>query len=51
MTAQEREWTERWLVPFKRFDGGFVSAYYVPKVDLAFCREPVERAFTSPVLV
>ena len=51
MTAQERAWTERWLEPFRRFDGGFVSPYYVPKVDLAFCRDLVERAFPSPVLV
>lgn len=51
MTAQEREWTERWLVPFQRFDGGFVSPYYVPKLDLAHCREIVRRAFPSPVLV
>lgn len=51
MTAQEREWTERWLVPFQRFDGGFVSPYYVPKLDLARCRDLVERAFPSLVLV
>lgn len=51
MTPQERAWTERWLVPFRRFDGGFVSPYYLPKVDLAQCRELVERAFPSPVLV
>jgi hypothetical protein len=51
MTAQEREWTERWLVPFQRFDGGFVSPYYVPKLDLARARDLVERAFPSPVLV
>jgi hypothetical protein len=51
MTAQEQEWTKRWLEPFRRFDGGFVSPYYVPKVDLAFCRDLVERAFPSPVLV
>ena len=51
MTAQEREWAERWLVPFQRFDGDFVSPYYVPKIDLARCREIVQRAFPSPVLV
>lgn len=51
MTAQEREWAERWLVPFQRFDGGFVSPYYVPKLDLTRCREIVARAFPSPILV
>ncbi|MBY0279205.1 inositol oxygenase [Candidatus Binatia bacterium] len=51
MTPQERTWTERWLVPFQRFDGGFVSPYYLPKVDLARCRDLVERAFPSPVVV
>ena len=51
MTAQEREWTGRWLAPFQRFDGGFVSPYYVPKLDLAHARDLVERAFPSPVVV
>lgn len=51
MTPQERTWSERWLVPFQRFDGGFVSPYYLPKVDLARCREIVEQAFPSPVVV
>ncbi len=51
MSPREREWSERYLVPFRRFDGGFVSPYFLPKVDLARHRELVERAFPSPILV
>lgn len=51
MNAREREWSERYLVPFRRFDGGFVSPYFLPRVDLARYRDIVERAFPSPILV
>jgi hypothetical protein len=51
MTDREREWTDRYLRPFARFDGGFVSPYSLPRVDLARCREIVESAFPSPILV
>jgi hypothetical protein len=51
MTAREREWSERWLAPFQRFDGGFVSPYSLPRIDVARYRELVERAFPSPLLV
>jgi hypothetical protein len=51
MTAREREWAERWLAPFQRFDGGFVSPYSLPRLDVARYRELVERAFPAPLLV
>jgi hypothetical protein len=51
MTEREREWTDKYLRPFARFDGGFVSPYSLPHVDLARCREIVEHAFPSPILV
>jgi len=51
MTERESAWTDKYLIPFSRFDGGFVSPYALPRVDLAHCREIVERAFPSPILV
>jgi len=51
MNERELRWTEKYLMPFRRFDGGFVSPYSLPRVDLARCREIVERAFPSPILV
>jgi hypothetical protein len=51
MDERERDWAERWLIPFRRFDGGFVSPYFLPRIDLTRYRELVERAFPSPLLV
>jgi hypothetical protein len=51
MSERERAWADKYLVPFSRFDGGFVSPYSRPRVDLAQCRDVVERAFPSPILV
>jgi len=51
MSERERVWAERWLVPFRRFDGGFVSPYFLPRVDLSRYRELVEQAFPTPLLV
>jgi hypothetical protein len=51
MSERERVWADKYLVPFSRFDGGFVSPYALPRVDLAQCRDLVERAFPSPILV
>jgi hypothetical protein len=51
MDDRERAWTERYLLPFRGFDGSFVSPYAIPRVDLARCREIVESAFPAPILV
>ena len=51
MNARERVWAERYLIPFRRFDGGFVSPYFLPRIDLSRYRDLVERAFPAPLLV
>ena len=51
MNERESVWADKYLIPFSRFDGGFVSPYALPRVDLAHCRDIVERAFPSPILV
>jgi hypothetical protein len=51
MDARDRDYVERYLAPFRRFDGGFVSPYYLPRVDLERCRALVESYFPQPILV
>jgi hypothetical protein len=51
MSEQEREWADRYLVPFQRYDGGFVSPYYLPKIEMERYRELVERYFPRPIVV
>ncbi|MBM4266288.1 MAG: hypothetical protein FJ144_06720 [Deltaproteobacteria bacterium] len=51
MNAQEREWAEKYLKPFRRFDADFVSPYFLPKIDLAHYRDLIERTFPTPLLV
>jgi hypothetical protein len=51
MNDRDREWAERYLRPFRRFDGGFVSPYFLPKVDLGRYRALVESYFPGPLLV
>ncbi len=50
MTARERQYTERYLGPFRQFDAGFKSMYYVPEVDMAKYRELIEGYFPKPIL-
>lgn len=51
MDERDRAWNERYLSTFRRFDAGFVSPYYVPRLDLARYRDLVESTFPSPILV
>jgi hypothetical protein len=51
LNEQERVWTERYLRPFREFDGDFVSPYFLPRVDLERYRALVESYFPSPILV
>jgi hypothetical protein len=51
MNDRDREWAERYLRPFRRFDGDFVSPYFLPKVDLGRYRALVESYFPGPLLV
>jgi hypothetical protein len=51
MTPREREFTDRLLRPFRRYDNGVVSAYYLPKVDMSKYRALIEDTFPQPILV
>jgi hypothetical protein len=49
MTATERDWTERYLRPFRRYDDGFKSLYYVPDIDIKKYRPLIEDHFPKPI--
>lgn len=51
MDDRDREWCDRYLRPFRAYDAGFASAYFLPRLDLEPYRELVERTFPSPLLV
>src|SRR5262249_20756783 len=51
MDVRDLAYSERYLVPFQRFDGGFASPFFLPRVDLARYRDLVERSFPQPILV
>jgi Myo-inositol oxygenase len=51
MSQRDRDWTARYLEPFRKFDAGFGSPYFLPRVDLDRYRELIESAFPSPILV
>ena len=50
MDARERTYAEKYLTIFQRFDGGFVSPYFQPRIDLAKYRELIEGYFPRPIL-
>jgi hypothetical protein len=49
MDERDRAYSAQYLEPFRRFDGGFVSPYYLPKVDLERWRALVEGYFPQPI--
>ncbi|MEW6269037.1 MAG: inositol oxygenase family protein [Thermodesulfobacteriota bacterium] len=51
MDERDRDYAARYLAAFRRFDGDFVSPYYLPRVDLERCRALVESYFPQPILV
>jgi hypothetical protein len=51
LNDQERAWTEEILIPFKRYDGGFVSPYFLPRIDMTRYRDLLEHVFPNPILV
>lgn len=51
MNEREREWTDRYLIPFQDFDAKFCSPYYAPRVDFSRYRDLVESYFPKPILV
>ncbi len=50
MTARERALTERYLRPFRRFDGGYKSFHYAPPFDIASYRALIEDYFPEPIM-
>ena len=51
MDARDRDYLERYLVPFRRYDQGTKSVCALPPRDLLDrARDVVERAFPSPIL-
>ncbi len=51
MTAAERDMTEKFLTPFRRFDNGFKSPYRRPRIDMAKYRDLIEETFPHPILI
>jgi hypothetical protein len=51
MNDRDRAFADQYLRPFRRYDGDFVSPYFLPKVDLERYRALVESYFPSPLLV
>jgi hypothetical protein len=48
MTSRERDYTERYLRPFRRFDAGFKSYFCAPAVDMARYRDLIDAHFPNP---
>jgi hypothetical protein len=50
MDARDREYTEKYLKPFRIFDAGFKSQYWTPQVDMARFKDLVHQHFPRPIL-
>ncbi len=50
LSATDREYRDRYLIPFRKYDGGTKSYLHVPKVNLANYRELIESTFPQPIL-
>jgi hypothetical protein len=51
MDDRDRDYAARYLKPFQRYDRGFKSTTFLPRIDLAKYRALVEEAFPSPILI
>jgi hypothetical protein len=51
MDDRDRRYAERYLKPFRRYDNGFKSTSFLPRIDLAKYRSLIEETFPSPILV
>jgi len=51
MDDRDRAYAERYLKPFRRYDNGFKSTTFLPRVDLAKYRALIEETFPSPILI
>ncbi len=50
MNARDRDWAQRYLVPFQKYDQSSKSPYEVPRKSLADYRELIEELFPQPIL-
>lgn len=50
MDERDRDWAQRYLVPFQRYDQGSKSPYGVPRKSLADYKELIDRLFPQPIL-
>src|SRR6266478_7406103 len=50
MDARDRDYSERYLKPFRIFDAGFKSQYWTPQVDMARFKDLVHQYFPQPIL-
>ncbi len=50
MNARERGYATKYLALFQQFDGGFVSPYFRPQVDLTKYRDLIDKYFPGPIL-
>jgi len=50
LSEQDRQYRDRYLIPFRKYDGGTKSYNHVPKVALAKYRDLIEETFPQPIL-
>ena len=50
MSEKDRQYRDRYLVPFQKYDGGTKSYNHVPKIKLAKYRDLIEETFPQPIL-
>ena len=50
LSEKDREYWDRYLIPFHKFDGGTKSYNHLPKVQLAKYRDLTESTFPQPIL-
>jgi myo-inositol oxygenase len=50
LSQKDREYRDRYLIPFHKYDGGTKSYNHLPKVQLAKYRDLIEATFPQPIL-
>jgi hypothetical protein len=50
LSGKDRQYRDRYLIPFQKYDGGTKSYNHLPKVDLARYRSLIEETFPQPIL-
>ena len=51
MDARDRDYAQRYLRPFARYDHGTKSPHYVPRRRIQEYRSLIERTFPSPIVI